>query len=115
MSSIQACHIAFAGPFESKHSFDPCPPRPPRPGHMAGQFDVILFGATGFTGSLMLQYLLQKGNVKFAICGRSRAKLEKAIETASSKPEILVLDVLSASHEEVKEVVKKAKCVACMT
>lgn len=82
---------------------------------MAGQFDVILFGATGFTGSLMLQYLLQKGNVKFAICGRSRAKLEKAIETASSKPEILVLDVLSASHEEVKEVVKKAKCVACMT
>ena len=51
----------------------------------------------------MLKYLLQKGNVKFAICGRNRAKLEKLIEDASAKPEILVLDVVAASQAEVKE------------
>lgn len=43
------------------------------------QFDVILFGATGFTGSLMLKYLAQKTGVKYALCGRNKSKLEQAI------------------------------------
>ena len=46
---------------------------------MAAQFDVILFGATGFTGSLMLKYLAQKTGVKYALCGRNKGKLEQAI------------------------------------
>ena len=75
------------------------------------QFDVILFGATGFTGSLMLKYLAQKTGVKYALCGRNKSKLEQAIAEMSSKPEILVLDVVNASLNEVKEVVKKTKCV----
>lgn len=43
------------------------------------QFDVILFGATGFTGSLMLKYLAQKTGVRYALCGRNKSKLEQAI------------------------------------
>ena len=75
------------------------------------QYDVVLFGATGFTGSLILKYLLSKGNVKLAICGRSKSKLESAIEGSPSKPDVFVLDVMAASQAELKEVVKKAKCV----
>jgi len=85
------------------------------------QYDVVLFGATGFTGSLILEYLLQKGGVSFAICGRSREKLEEKIAEATTrhnlpldattKPDIFVLDVLKASQQEIQDVVKKARCV----
>jgi len=74
-------------------------------------YDVILFGATGFTGGLMLKYLASKTSVKYAICGRNRGKMEQAVAELSPKPEILVLDVVSASLTEVKEVVKQTKCV----
>ncbi|KAJ3247418.1 hypothetical protein HDU78_004392 [Chytriomyces hyalinus] len=41
-------------------------------------YDIVLFGATGFTGKFATEYLLKSGpmSVKFAIAGRSRAKLE---------------------------------------
>jgi len=76
------------------------------------QYDVILFGASGFTGTLALEHLLQKPGLRFAICGRNREKLERKIEGATSKPDVFVLDVVSASQDDVEEVVKKAKCVA---
>ena len=75
------------------------------------QYDVVIFGATGFTGSLILTYLQSKGGYKLAICGRSQSKLDKAIEGFQSKPDVFVLDVVSATLDELKEVVKKAKCV----
>ncbi len=39
-------------------------------------FDLILFGATGFTGSLVAQYLHSKDGIRWAIAGRNREKLE---------------------------------------
>ncbi|HEY0254341.1 MAG TPA: saccharopine dehydrogenase NADP-binding domain-containing protein, partial [Kofleriaceae bacterium] len=42
---------------------------------MAREFDVVLLGATGFTGKLVAQYLA-KQSVKWAIAGRNREKLE---------------------------------------
>ena len=42
-------------------------------------FDIIVWGATGFTGSLVAEYLLSKygvdGSLRWAIAGRSAAKL----------------------------------------
>lgn len=41
-------------------------------------FDVVLYGATGFTGRLAAHYLAQKGETtRWAIAGRNRQKLEK--------------------------------------
>jgi short subunit dehydrogenase-like uncharacterized protein len=41
------------------------------------EFDVVLFGATGFTGKLVAEYLAQHArNTRWAIAGRSRDKLE---------------------------------------
>ncbi|MFT7286293.1 MAG: short subunit dehydrogenase-like uncharacterized protein [Halieaceae bacterium] len=43
-------------------------------------YDLIVFGATGFTGQLVAEYLLERygvdGELRWAIAGRSRAKLE---------------------------------------
>ena len=44
------------------------------------EFDVIVFGATGFTGALVAEYLLERygcdQDLRWAIAGRSRAKLD---------------------------------------
>lgn len=42
------------------------------------EYDLILFGATGFAGCLGAEYLAEKyGNtIKWAIAGRNRKKLE---------------------------------------
>lgn len=39
-------------------------------------FDVIVWGATGFTGHLVAEYLASREGVRWAMAGRNRAKLE---------------------------------------
>ena len=40
-------------------------------------FDIIVYGATGFTGRLVAEYLTQTGAMRWAMAGRSLAKLEE--------------------------------------
>ncbi|GGA53386.1 saccharopine dehydrogenase family protein [Sphingomonas psychrolutea] len=40
-------------------------------------FDIIVYGATGFTGRLVAEYLTQTGAKRWAMAGRSLAKLEE--------------------------------------
>ena len=47
---------------------------------MAKPFDLVVFGATGFTGRLVVEYLVQHypnggGGTRWAMAGRSAAKL----------------------------------------
>ena len=39
--------------------------------------DIVVYGATGFTGRLVAEYLVQQGVTRWAMAGRSRAKLEE--------------------------------------
>jgi short subunit dehydrogenase-like uncharacterized protein len=41
------------------------------------EFDIIVYGATGYTGRLVAEYLKDKAGLKWAMAGRSRAKLEE--------------------------------------
>ena len=45
------------------------------------EFDLILWGATGFTGQLVAEYLATQygvdGDLKWAIAGRNQGKLEQ--------------------------------------
>uniref|UniRef100_A0A672PLA6 Saccharopine dehydrogenase-like oxidoreductase n=1 Tax=Sinocyclocheilus grahami TaxID=75366 RepID=A0A672PLA6_SINGR len=71
-------------------------------------YHIIIFGASGFTGQFVVEEVARtasegpKGNLKWAVAGRNRTKLEKVVEQAAealSKPElksevdILVADV----------------------
>ncbi len=43
------------------------------------EFDIVLLGASGFTGRLVAEYLLDKyadSELKWAMAGRNQAKLE---------------------------------------
>lgn len=58
-------------------------------------FDLVLFGATGFTGRLVAEYLRNKAEpgVSWAIAGRSRDKLEALRRELSLDVPVLVGDV----------------------
>ena len=63
------------------------------------KFDVVVYGATGFTGALVAEYLLARygcdRELRWAIAGRSREKLEalkQQLGEAASPLEILVAD-----------------------
>lgn len=46
---------------------------------MQRKYDIVLLGATGFTGSLMVEYMAATfpGSLRWAIAARNRAKLEE--------------------------------------
>ncbi len=61
------------------------------------QYDIVLFGATGFTGQLITQYLshnAEKENIKWAIAGRDEKKLKSISSSCMGlKPDTVVADV----------------------
>jgi saccharopine dehydrogenase (NAD+, L-glutamate forming) len=75
------------------------------------QYDVIVFGATGFTGGKTAEYLAKNApaGFKWAIAGRSAAKLEavKARLTASH-PACANLGVMEASVDDPTSLAKMA-------
>ena len=67
--------------------------------------EVLLFGATGYTGRLTAEALARRG-ADFAIAGRDRAKLERLASTTGN-PDVRVasvgdIDGLAAALEDVK-------------
>ncbi len=64
--------------------------------HQTPRYDLVVFGATGFVGRILCQYLIAQvgvnGSVKWAIASRSQAKLDalvSTLETSSSLPQII--------------------------
>ena len=63
--------------------------------HHTSRYDLVVFGATGFVGRILCQYLLEQvgvnGSVKWAIAGRSQAKLNALVSDlgASTLPQIV--------------------------
>jgi short subunit dehydrogenase-like uncharacterized protein len=61
-------------------------------------YDLIVLGATGFTGGLVVEYLLeeygaQPAAFRWALAGRSSAKLKKVASQLSAELPALVADV----------------------
>ena len=64
------------------------------------EYDVIIWGATGFTGKLVTEYMAQQytaSNLKWAIAGRSKEKLENVV---ASSGQLENLDVLVADAKD---------------
>eukprot|EP01061_Rhynchopus_euleeides_P000378 TRINITY_DN1024_c0_g1_i1.p1 TRINITY_DN1024_c0_g1~~TRINITY_DN1024_c0_g1_i1.p1 ORF type:complete len:506 (+),score=190.34 TRINITY_DN1024_c0_g1_i1:36-1520(+) len=70
--------------------------------HDKRKYDVVLLGATGFTGGLAAKYLgkqYQGGKVKWAIAGRRRDALEK-VKAALPNPADADIIIVDTSKEE---------------
>ncbi|WP_457205558.1 saccharopine dehydrogenase NADP-binding domain-containing protein, partial [Nocardioides sp. P5_C9_2] len=62
-------------------------------------FDIVLFGATGFTGRLTAEYLARHapGDLRWALAGRNRDKLEELrAHLVTLAPELGELELLHA-------------------
>ena len=64
------------------------------------EFDVIVWGATGFTGQLVVEYLVETygvgGELRWAIAGRNRGKLEAVRHTCLAESQRDQLPVIVA-------------------
>ncbi len=82
--------------------------RPARP------FDVIVYGATGFTGRLVAEYLNEQyHDLAWTIAGRDRGRLE-ALRRELGAPELPILTADSGDPAALAAMVQKAR-VVCTT
>jgi short subunit dehydrogenase-like uncharacterized protein len=75
------------------------------------EFDIIVYGATGYTGRLVAEYLKDKAGLKWAMAGRSLSKL-KEIRTeigASADTSLIVAD--SSDPASLDRMCKRTKVV----
>ncbi|MDB5498276.1 MAG: hypothetical protein JWP28_2307 [Phenylobacterium sp.] len=79
------------------------------------EFDLIVYGATGYTGRLVAEYLAQRygigGEVKWAMGGRSAAKLAQVRDEMGAPAEtpLVVADAEDAAELDV--MVRRAKAI----
>ena len=69
------------------------------------RFDLVLFGATGFTGRLVAEYLARRvagTSLRWALGGRSVAKLEK-VRTALTEIDAACADLQTSKEEQLLE------------
>ncbi len=87
------------------------------------EFDVIVWGATGFTGELTAEYLLERygptGNLRWAIAGRSAAKLRATRErleasTGISAQELPVIVANADDEASIRSLAERTR-VVCTT
>ena len=81
---------------------------------MQKEFDILVYGATGFTGRLVTQYLKAQtadSNVTWAVAGRSESKL-KALMAEFSLPEGVSYQIADSSDPAaLREAIGKARVV----
>ncbi|PFH52215.1 hypothetical protein AMATHDRAFT_57582 [Amanita thiersii Skay4041] len=76
--------------------------------------DIILLGATGFTGRLITRYLSthpQRGKFTWAIAGRSVPKLEALAKEVGLSTDVAIVQVDVTNASEVERVVKTARVI----
>ncbi len=72
--------------------------------------DIVIYGATGFTGQLCAAYLAQhKGKIKWAVAGRNQAKLDKIVNALGVSVETLIAD--ADDHAGLDVITARAKVV----
>jgi short subunit dehydrogenase-like uncharacterized protein len=83
----------------------------------ARQYDLVLFGGTGFTGGLTADYLAAHApaEMRWALAGRNRAKLDAVAARLAAeapeapKPDVLVAD--AADEAALREIAEKTRVV----
>ena len=77
---------------------------------MDKDLDIVVYGATGFTGKLCVKYLTENAkDLKWAIAGRDRTKLSQVAIRFSSKIERLIAD--GDDEEALDSITKRTKVV----
>lgn len=78
-------------------------------------FDVIVYGATGFTGRLVAEYLAERygvgGDVRWAMAGRSADKLAAVRDEIGAPKETPFVVADAAEPESLRDMARQCACV----
>jgi short subunit dehydrogenase-like uncharacterized protein len=77
---------------------------------MTRDHDVVLFGATGFTGGLTARYLAGQGGIRWALAGRNAGKLAELRDRIGADVPVLVAD--SADPASLRRIAESTRVVA---
>lgn len=82
-------------------------------GPMTREFDVVLLGATGFTGGLTAEYLAEHApaSMRWAIAGRNQAKLEE-VRARLGRTDLPIIVADSADAAALTDLARRTKVVA---
>lgn len=79
------------------------------------EFDLIVYGATGYTGRLVAEHLAQRygvgGAVKWAMAGRSQAKLEEVRDEIGAPKDTPLVVADAADPAQLESMVRRAKAI----
>ena len=79
------------------------------------EYDFVVYGATGFTGKLVVEYLVNKysnnSQIKWALAGRNLEKLESVAVSKNVPEGTGLLEVDSNNIASIEEMISKTKCV----
>ena len=79
------------------------------------KYDFVIYGATGFTGKLVVEYAVHQYNnnneISWAIAGRNNEKLEHVQEKYNLPSNIGKIVVDSNDQDSIDEMVSQTKCV----
>ena len=64
-------------------------------------YDLVLFGVTGFTGRLAAEHLATtEPNLRWAACARNEAKAKKVLQEVNATPSIEIADLICDDDRE---------------
>ena len=79
------------------------------------KYDFIVYGATGFTGKLVVEYLVERylGNpeIKWALAARNLEKLKSVAKSKNVPDEICLFTADSNDKTSVENLVSKTRCI----
>lgn len=77
----------------------------------SAKYDIVLFGATGFTGKLAVQYISERygKDIRWAVAGRSHAKLSALVSEFGGRAGVVVAN--SDDVPSLEAMVASTKCV----
>ncbi|MFT5578624.1 MAG: short subunit dehydrogenase-like uncharacterized protein [Paraglaciecola psychrophila] len=78
---------------------------------MSTEFDILIYGATGFTGKLVAEYVLQTygTSIKWGMAGRSKSKLEEVRDAIGAPADTALVICDSNNDDEVNAMVARTK------
>lgn len=82
---------------------------------MSKKYDIAVFGASGFTGQLVLRFLASRAleeNFKLVAVGRNREKVQRRMKEVGVTADVLVAD--STDEKSLREALGQVKVVASL-
>jgi short subunit dehydrogenase-like uncharacterized protein len=85
--------------------------RNPKMAKKSAEFDIIIYGASGFTGRLIAEYLTVRGIQKWAMAGRSVAKLAEVRDLIGAPKDVPLIEADATVPETLTAMCNRARVI----